>query len=222
MNTILVVAPHPDDETLGVGGALLKHAAKGDKLHWLIMTHPENNERFSPQFVKNRDNQIEAVVKRYPFVSYHILDFKAAMLDTYALSDIVEAVGKVVKEIQPNVIYIPFGGDVHSDHRITYDVLLACTKRFRAPFVEKLFCYETLSETDQSPVQGALEFIPNAYVDITDFLQEKLKVVSVYDTELADHPFPRSIENIKALATYRGGQVFVKSAEAFMLLRMVD
>jgi len=222
MNNVLVVAPHPDDETLGVGGTLLKHISRGDKLHWLIMTHPKDNDHFSQQFVEERDRQIEMVANSYPFATHHVLDFKAAMLDSYDLSQLVGAVGKVISDIQPNIVYIPFGGDIHSDHKITFDVLLSCTKRFRFPFIKEILSYETLSETDQSPASGALIFSPTVYVDITDFLQQKLEIFLKYKTEVADHPFPRSIENISALATYRGGQVFVKNAEAFMLLRLVD
>ena len=122
----------------------------------------------------------------------------------------------------PNTVYVMNRSDAHSDHRVTFDAVMACTKSFRYPFIKKVLMYECLSETEFAPALHEKIFIPNYFVNISDFLEEKINAMNVYKSELGDHPFPRSILNIKALATYRGASVGVLYAEAFQLLKFID
>lgn len=80
---------------------------------------------------------------------------------------------------------------------------------------------ETLSETEFAPSTKENSFIPNVFVDISDFMDKKLKIMKVYESEMAEHPFPRSERNIKALATFRGATVGCEFAESFMLLKEI-
>jgi LmbE family N-acetylglucosaminyl deacetylase len=102
---------------------------------------------------------------------------------------------------------------------MVYDATMACTKWFRYPSVEKVLVYETLSETDFMMNTDANGFRPNVFVNISDFLEKKIEIMKIYGSELSPHPFPRSENAIRALATLRGAASGVKAAEAFMLVK---
>ena len=112
--------------------------------------------------------------------------------------------------------------DAHSDHRITFHSIMACTKSFRYPYIKKVLMYECLSETEFSPTLPENVFQPNFFIDISQFFEKKIEIMSVFQSELAEHPFPRSIKNIEALATYRGAYAGVKYAEAFQLIKLIE
>lgn len=215
---ILIVAPHPDDETIGVGGTLLRAAAEGAELHWLIMTNVEGCSEYSDDFIEQRRQQIDRVAKLYSFASVTQLKFFAAHLDTIPLSEIVQSVSKVMHEIKPTTVYVPFGHDVHSDHQVTSQVLQSCTKTFRYPFINQILAYETLSETEYASPTGPI-FYPNVFVDVSSYMTQKLEIMQCYDSELGLHPFPRSLETISSLAMYRGAQAMMQYAESFLLLK---
>jgi LmbE family N-acetylglucosaminyl deacetylase len=99
---------------------------------------------------------------------------------------------------------------------------MACTKSFRYPFVKQVLMYECISETEFAPALSENAFLPNYFVDITEFMDKKNQIMGIYSSEVGEHPFPRSIENIKALAHFRGATAGVKYAEAFQLLKYID
>jgi len=217
MNKVLVIAAHPDDETLGCGGTLLKHKANGDEIHWLICTQTDENNKF----YKIREKEIQKVSKLYSFDSIINLELKTMQVDEYSMSKLIGKISKAINKIQPNIIYLPFKGDIHSDHRKIFDASYSCTKSFRYPFIKKIYMIETLSETDFAPSTKEESFIPNVFVDISNFMDKKLKIIKVYKSEIAEHPFPRSIRNLKALATLRGATSGCEYAESFILLKEV-
>lgn len=218
MNRILVVAPHPDDETLGCGGTILKHQAKGDEIYWLIVTKMDD-KLFTLDRINKRKVEITNVEELYGFKNTYQLSYSAASLDRIPLSELVESIGSIFKEIEPNVIYTPYRNDIHSDHKFVFDATMSCTKWFRHPSIEKVLVYETLSETDFIMNTDANGFRPNVFVNISDYLEEKLQIMKIYESEMASHPFPRSEEAIRALAILRGAATGVKAAEAFMLVK---
>lgn len=219
MSNVLIVAPHPDDEILGCGGVIYKHKNKGDQVHWLIVTNIFEEQGFSKERIAIRENEIDEVENMVGFDGVHRLKFPTAQLDSMPVEKLVSAIGQVFKEINAQIVYVPYRGDIHSDHRSVFDATVACTKWFRYPSVEKVLVYETLSETDFVIDSDANGFRPNVYVDISDYLEEKIKVMRIYESEMSKHPFPRSEEAIRALATLRGAAAGVKAAEAFMLVK---
>lgn len=218
---VCVVALHPDDETLGCGGALLKHKHNGDDIHWIICTEVKEEEGFSRKVVDARNQEIEEVASLYQFNSTQRLGLKTMRVDEYSMSELVGKVSSVFNEIQPTTLYLPFKGDVHSDHRVMFDAAYSCTKSFRYPFIKKVYMMETLSETDFAPSTKEDSFIPNVFIDISEFLKTKLQIMKVFESELGEHPFPRSVRNIEALATLRGATAGCEYAESFMLLKQV-
>lgn len=221
MTSVLVVAPHPDDETLGCGGTLLRHKADGDRIHWLIMTHVSEAAGFTPERVRDRNAEISMVADRYGFASVHNLAYAPASLDRVPLAELIPRVGAVFAEVRPEVVYMPNRADIHTDHRVCFDAAASCTKWFRNPYVRRVLAYETLSETDCAIDPDRRGFIPNAYVDVTAFLDRKIEIAHLYTGEMGDYPFPRSDEAIRSLASFRGVSCGCGSAEAFMLLKEI-
>ena len=142
-------------------------------------------------------------------------------IDEINMSELISKISSIFKEVQPNILYLPFKSDVHSDHRKVFEASFACTKTFRYPFIKKIYMMETLSETEFAPTTKEDSFIPNVFVDISEFIDKKLEIMKHFESEIGKHPFPRSLENIKALATFRGATSGVMYAESFMLLKEI-
>ena len=216
-NKVLIVAVHPDDETLGCGGTLLRHKANGDEIHWLICTTIDENH----SYYKTREKEIEKVSKAYEFDSIHNLRLKTMQIDEYTISELVGKISNVINDVEPNIIYLPFKGDVHSDHRIIFEAAYSCTKSFRYPFIKKILMIETLSETEFAPSTKEDGFIPNVFVDISQYMEKKLEIMRVFESEIGEHPFPRSERNLRALGTLRGAICSCEYAESFILLKEI-
>lgn len=219
MSKVLVLAVHPDDETLGCGGTILKHLSNGDDVYWCIVTSMNQEQSFSPDQIQKRDQEINTVKNLYQFKGVFRLDLPTAALDQLSVSLLIEKIAGVFNECTPSIVYLPFLGDVHSDHRIVFNAAYSCTKSFRYGFIKNIYMMEVLSETDFSPSLPQCTFTPNTFVDITAFIKMKIDIMKIYQGELFQHPFPRSEKNIIALATIRGAQAGCKYAESFMLLK---
>jgi N-acetylglucosamine malate deacetylase 1 len=220
--TVLAIAPHPDDETLGCGGTLLRHIEAGDHVHWVIFTAVTTAHGFSEERVRSRDAEINQVAHAYGFAGVHRLDFPTMALDTVPKSDLVGALGRVVKETAAQVLYIPYRNDAHSDHAAVFDAAASCAKTFRYPSVCSVRAYETLSETEFGIRPDDSGFRPNLFVGIADQFDRKLEVMRIFASELGTFPFPRSEVALRALAQLRGSQSGVAAAEAFMLLKEIQ
>ena len=118
----------------------------------------------------------------------------------------------------PNEVIVPHSGDIHTDHQIVNKALLSATKSFRCPFIKRILSYETLSETDFN-LNPYSKFIPNVFIDISHYIEEKIKAMHIYASEIDKFPFPRSEEAIRSLALQRGASAGFKAAEAFQLLK---
>lgn len=222
MSAVVHVTPHADDETLGCGGTLLGHVDRGDRVHWLIVTELDAVAGYSDEAVARREREIESVAAAYGFAGVHRLRLPDARLDTLPLLEVAAALRGVLAEVRPATVYLPFRGDAHSDHRVVFDAATACLRPHRAPWARRVLAYETPSETDFALAPGS-GFVPNLFVDVGDRLERKIEILRLYaGSELGDHPFPRSEQGVRALATVRGAAAGVAAAEAFMLLRQVE
>ena len=219
---ILVVSAHPDDEIIGCGGTLLKHKSNGDEIAWVIVTNISESDGFSYEQVASRQIEIETIKNSLGIEVIHLLNYPTMQLDDTLLNEMIPRIATIFKNYAPEIIYLLNRSDAHSDHRITFDAVIACTKSFRHPYIKRVLMYECISETEFAPALPEKVFIPNYFVDISIFFQEKLKLLTVYHSELGEHPFPRSLRNIEALAVFRGASVGVEYAEAFQLLKYID
>lgn len=221
MSNVLVVAPHPDDETLGCGGTLMNHISRGDTINWLIMTSNEKSESYSEKEKQNQEMTIKKVRDVYSFEEVHQCPFKTSYLDIVPKVEMINEMSEFINKIKPEILYLPFSNDAHSDHGEVFRASIAFTKSFRYPFIKKVRVYETLSETDFNVDPLKLSFKPNLFVDISKHLEKKIEIMRLYDDEISDHPFPRSEESIKSLAILRGSIAGCQYAESFISLKEV-
>ena len=218
MKNILVVSAHPDDEVLGVGGTLARHRDQGDDIHWLIATNIFEEQGYTIERVISRQKEIKLVAAKLQMKTY-LLDYKTMTLTSGDLLTLVPRISSVFNEVKPEVIYVLNRSDAHSDHRVLFNAVMACTKSFRYPSIREVLMYECISETEFAPILPEKVFQPNVFVDISKKMDEKLELMNIYDSEMGEHPFPRSERNIRALATFRGATCGVEYAEAFQLLK---
>lgn len=219
---IIIISAHPDDEILGAGGTLLKHKANGDSLAWLIITNIFETQGFASGRVQKRQEEIKRVSDMIGFEKVYMLNYPTMSLTPEKVNEMIPKISSIFSEYGPEVIYVMNRSDAHSDHRFVFDAVISCTKSFRYPCIKSVLMYECISETEFAPPLPEKMFIPNYYVDISEFLSQKLDVMKIYDSELSEHPFPRSIENIRSLAIFRGATAGVKYAEAFQLVKFID
>ena len=219
MKTI-IIAPHPDDEILGCGGTILKRLEEGNEIAWCLITSIKKEDGWKEDVVLRKNREIEEVRKKLGINSINLfrLNLKTSNLDQISKQLFIEKISKVFKKFQPNEIFLPFPGDAHSDHKLTFEATIACTKWFRYKFIKKVLAYETLSETNFNFDPNNKIFNPNLFVDISSRINKKIELMNIYNSEVFDHPFPRSEESIKSLAKLRGSQSGYRAAEAFMIL----
>jgi LmbE family N-acetylglucosaminyl deacetylase len=148
--------------------------------------------------------------------------FPAAMLDTVPHSRLNSSISDELEEVQPDILFIPFHGDLHRDHRLVSESALVAARPNSSNLPRAIYAYETLSETNWNAAHQAGAFVPNTYLDISPFLDRKIEAMGKYEMQLKPFPHERSLEALQALARSRGAAVRFKAAEAFMLLRAVD
>ena len=215
---ILVIAPHPDDETLGVGGTILRYKSEGHSVAWVIVSEISVQKGWPPKKVIERSKEIETVSKSFGFDNVFKLGFPSMELEQIPAATMVNALAKVIVSFKPTEIYLPHPGDAHSDHKAVFEASISTTKWFRYPYVDKVFVYETLSETDAGMSTGS-QFHPNWFIDVTPFISKKLQIMEIYKSEVGEFPFPRSLKAIESLAAVRGTTSGFNAAESFQLLR---
>ncbi|MDX9931204.1 MAG: PIG-L deacetylase family protein [Bacteroidales bacterium] len=208
---ILVVSVHPDDETLGCGGSLLKFKKQG---HDIFCIYPTNGN-------KNQEEIIPVINMEFGFKKTFNLNFSELEIDDISLNKLIPAIADAINEIKPDIIFVPNRSDVHSDHRQIFKALIATTKSFRFPFIKKILMYEVISETDFAPALPENVFQPNVFVDISEEFEQKLKIYSNFKSELLAEPLTRSIQALKAYNKYRGSLINAEYAEAFVLLKEI-
>ena len=217
----LVIAPHPDDEILGVGGTLLKRKSEGCKLAWVIITKPGEILNWSDDKLTKRENQIIEITNKIGFDNVYKLNFSAAALSELLIPTLVKEFSKIIKDFSPNEIFFPHLGDVHTDHKVVHKAVISSTKSFRVKSIKRLIVYETLSETEYG-LDRSKAFFPNLYIDISKFLEQKLNLMNIYSSEVDSFPFPRSREAILSLARYRGSSCNCSAAEAFEIIKQIE
>lgn len=218
MSRILITSAHPDDETLGCGGTILKHKENGDEIYWMLITNIDIENGWNEEIVIRRQKEIDKVCKLYGFCRTFKLNFPAAKLDTIPMNVLIDSISKVFRTVKPEIIYLPNRTDVHTDHQIVFKAVYSCTKSFRYPFVNRVLMYECLSETEFAPACRDSIFIANMFVDITPYFDQKIEIMKIYNSEIMEDPFPRSLEAIECLSKMRGSRIGKKYAEAFSVL----
>ena len=216
----LVVAPHPDDETLGAGGTIARLAKAGHQVTVAVVTtgQPPDYSASDVARVRQEAEQAHAIlgVKQTLW-----LDLPAARLVETPRRALNAALQKAIAQTEPTTMLLPFVGDVHIDHQLTFEAGMVAARPHQAAYPATILAYETLSETNWNAPYLTPGFLPNVFIDITDTLELKLAAMRTYGSQLRASPHERSIEALKALATLRGATVHRPAAEAFVLVRDV-
>ena len=217
MNKILIIVAHPDDEVLGCGATVAKHVQNGDRAKVVFMADGFGSRDDDG----NRDNSAERASKILGCENPIFLNLPDNQLDTIPLLDIVKKIEKVIEDFQPSVIYTHHFGDLNIDHQITHKAVMTACRPQPNFCVKEIYSFEVLSATHwQSPSMGNA-FIPNYFVDVSGFMDNKIKALQCYDGEMRDPPHARSYKSVENLAKFRGSLAGIKFAEAFFLERLV-
>ena len=150
------------------------------------------------------------------------LDFLAPELDTVSLAEMARAIEKILKELQINILFLPHNGDIHNDHKVVFNAAMVAARPINNYTVKEIYCFETLSETEWAHPFSNDVFIPNFFVDISDFFQTKIEAMKCFKSQLRDYPSSRSLEALEALSRFRGSTVGYHYAEAFMIIRIIE
>ena len=217
---VLVIAPHPDDEIIGVGGTIAKRAKAGDEVYVCIVTKGKE-PLFKEEFIEQGRKECREADEMLGVRETIFLDFPAVMLETVPRYEFNGKIAEVVQRINPDEVYIPHRGDMQIDHQMVVDAAMVAVRPRGKNYPKRVYAYETLSETGWNIPNTVNEFIPTVYEDITDTLEIKLKSMDVFQSQLSPFPAARSIGAIEALAKFRGATVSVEASEAFSLIREV-
>lgn len=220
MKRLLVISPHPDDEILGCGGTIIRSIAEGNEVYVCIVTKGclplYNQERIE----KNRQDMF-LCHQHIGIKKTFTLDFPAAMMEKVERHELNGRILDVIREIQPDEVYIPHWGDMQKDHKIVAEAAMVALRPKYYPQVKKIYGYETMSETAWNSPNVQNEFIPNVYVDISDYIEAKKDALSFFSLQVSPFPDARSLEAVEALAKYRGALMNKRAAEAFVLIREI-
>jgi N-acetylglucosamine malate deacetylase 1 len=217
---VLVVAAHPDDEVLGCGGVMGRHAAEGDQVSVLVVTRGAP-DLYPEAWIERLLLELRAAGELLGVAGIHFLDFPAPKLDVVAGYALADGIAQVIRTVQPEMMYIPHRGDIHGDHQAVYQAALVAARPINDCPVRTILSYETLSETEWAAPTGDQAFIPTVFVDIGEHLERKLEAMACYQTQLRPAPHSRSLRTIEALARLRGATVGLAAAEAFQLVRQI-
>jgi LmbE family N-acetylglucosaminyl deacetylase len=218
---ILVIAAHPDDEVLGCGGAVARHVARGDRVEVVIVTRGAP-ELYPKQQVDTLRQELHAAHSILGVSVAHFLDYPAPKLDQVPQHELADSIAARIREYQPDTVYVPHRGDLHSDHRAVFQAALVATRPIGDPSVRRLLSYETLSETEWAAPIGEEAFLPNVFIDIAEYLEKKKLAMAAYKSQLKEFPHPRSLQSMEAQARVRGGTAGFMAAEAFQLIRELN
>ena len=224
---VLVVAAHPDDEVLGCGGTIARHADAGDQVQLLIVAEGATSRQ------QQRDRSQASVdlsalalaAQRAALIlgatGVELLDLPDNRLDSLDRLDLIKQIEERIERHQPQVVYVHHAGDVNVDHRRLHEAVVTACRPTPGHPVRRLLSYEVASSTEWQPPGSAPAFEPNWFVDISAQWPRKREALEAYASEMRPWPHARSSEAVEHLARWRGAQVGVEAAEAFCLLRQL-
>lgn len=218
---ILVVAPHPDDETLGVGGSVAKLVSEGNKVYVLIVSG-----HLPPLYSQaDYDRTVEEANKAFKCLGVtdsKFLKIPATMIGEIPTSELNRKISEVIEAFQPHIVFCPYP-DRHIDHRLVFDSVMVATRPVGiGKSIEIVAAFETLSETHWNAPHIEPNFTPNWVIDISCYIEIKLKAIQCYQSQISPFPGPRSVQSVEALAKFRGTQAGFGFGEGFHVIRMIS
>ena len=216
---ILIIAAHPDDEILGVGGTILKHSINGDEVEAIILATGitsrigESKDKIEKLRV---DSKKVCKLLKMKKVTHH--NFPDNKMDSVPLLDVVKVIEDKISKFKPEKIFTHHYNDLNIDHRITYQATLTACRPINST-VNEIICFEIPSSTEWNYPQ---KFNPNYFVNISKQLKMKIKAMETYKGEIRKFPHPRSSKYLKVLAEKWGAVSGNNAAEAFEIIRKIE
>jgi len=218
ISKVTIIAPHPDDETLAAGGSMLRFKNLGIEVSCLIVSG-HLPPLYDESVFKITKSECLQALKKYEIENFDFLEIPATKVHEEPVSKLNASISTHLNKFKPDLLMIPFP-DRHIDHRVIFDSALVSSRPNNIFFPKIVMAYETLSETHWNAPNIEPNFSPNFYIDISDFIEKKLDILSLYKSQISDNN-SRSLDAVKALAKFRGSQNGFSYAEAFQLIRQV-
>ena len=221
--TVLVVAAHPDDEVLGCGGTMARHAGEGDRVIPVFLADGESARgEAGAAMIGNRRRAAILAAGRLGAETPIFFSFPDNRLDAVPLLGIVQTIEGVLRETLPRIVYTHHGGDLNIDHRRVHQAVLTACRPLPGQSVQRVYAFEVPSSSEWGGAALGPPFEPNRFVDIGRWLDRKAAALDAYAGELREAPHPRSREAIAALQSWRGATAGIGAAEAFAVLREIE
>jgi LmbE family N-acetylglucosaminyl deacetylase len=224
--TVLVLAAHPDDEVLGVGGTIARLADEGHDVRIAILGEGITS-RFAdrgeadPRLLTDLHADARRVAAHLGASECRLIGLPDNRFDTVPLLDVVKIVEELVTELRPETVFTQHGGDLNVDHVVLYRAVLTATRPAAAHPVQSVYAYEVASSTEWAFQQFEPAFRPNVFVDVATTLERKIEAMELYESEARPFPHPRSPEALRAIARRWGSVAGLEAAEAFQLVRRI-
>jgi LmbE family N-acetylglucosaminyl deacetylase len=215
---VLVIAPHMDDEVLGVGGTIARHVSEGDDVHVCFVAHRVYGHKY---YEGKNKTETQCALEAKNVLGYKeakFLGLADERLDA-CIQDVLIPLEAYINKTKPDIVYLSHQGDNNQDHRAIFQAAMIALRSFANEGLKRILCYEVPSSTEQSPPFANYEFLPHFFVNLEEHLKTTIKALGCYKTEKREFPHPRSEKGLEILAMKRGSEIGFKAAEAFMLLR---
>jgi len=221
---VLCVAAHPDDEVLGCGGTMARHALSGDEVHVCLVAEGLTSRAGGGS--ADALAELAATARRADALlgvrETRLLGLPDNRLDERPRLEVIQRIERVIAEVRPEVVYTHAACDLNIDHQIVHEAVLTACRPVPGQGVKRILCFEVPSSTEWRGAGSGPAFVPNWFVDISATLAAKLAALGEYAGEMRPWPHARSLEACEHLARWRGAGVGVAAAEAFMLARLCE
>jgi LmbE family N-acetylglucosaminyl deacetylase len=217
---VLVFASHPDDEILGAGATLAGHASRGDEVHAVVLAEGASS-RYSETMQQALQKAGLRAAEEIGFASIRFEGLPDQRLDTVPLIEITQGLEAILEELDPEVVYTHFPGDVNVDHGVVARAVWTACRPYRFPRIRRLVAFETPSSTEWAwPLPDGV-FSPTLFVEVSATIDAKLAAMECYSAELRDYPHPRSTRALRQRAEFWGSVVDRSAVEPFVILREI-
>lgn len=232
----MIIAAHPDDEVLGMGGTIKKFSKAGHYVKIVFMAtgilsrRSENYKNYpdyniDKKITKTMNKQLKDLrkdakkaAKIMGVKEIQFIDFPDNEMDKVSNLEVIKMIEKNIQKFKPEIVFTHSNHDINIDHQILYKATITATRPISGTKIKKVFAFEVPSSTEWNFPSN---FSPNVFVDISKELTYKLKAIKVYKNEIKKFPHPRSVQSLEIIAKRWGTVCGFNAAEPFYLIRQL-